>query len=233
MYTLTQRKKVTSKTGNWNIKRDLLFQIDCTWNVPSDSPSRGRDVVFFVVVVVDINQPSLPTPFYSVLVSISVFVAISTAFRSINSPDNSPLSHSVLPVLYLPHWSCQLYIILMNVSFSPDRIPCSWPGLKRQLTKLYFESFIFAYSDRIRNRQRDTCLLTANSEAHLVTTGYVLFLFLVTSEMFTAWRLQFSCLGRLVAYTKENEWGRQTSCRKTFCQKTKHVETDSDTHSVI
>ena len=63
------------------------------------SPSRGGDVAFYVF---DINQPSLPTPFYSVLVSISVFMALSTAFHSINSPDSSPLSHSVLPALFLP-----------------------------------------------------------------------------------------------------------------------------------
>ena len=44
----------------------------------------------------DINQPSLPTPFYFVLVSVSVFMALSTAFHSINSPNNSLLSHSVL-----------------------------------------------------------------------------------------------------------------------------------------
>ena len=68
-------------------------------HVPGYSPSRGGDVA---VDVFDINQPSLPTPFYSVLVSISVFVALSTVFHSINSPDNSPLSHSVLPVLFLP-----------------------------------------------------------------------------------------------------------------------------------
>ena len=49
----------------------------------------------------DINQLSLPTPFYSVLVSISVFVALSTVFHSINSPDNSPFSDSVLPVFFL------------------------------------------------------------------------------------------------------------------------------------
>ena len=35
---------------------------------------------------------------YSVLVSVSVFVALSTVFHSINSPDNSPLSPSVLLV---------------------------------------------------------------------------------------------------------------------------------------
>ena len=49
----------------------------------------------------DIKQPSLPTPFYSVLVSISVLMALSTVLHSINSPDNSPFSHSVVPVLSL------------------------------------------------------------------------------------------------------------------------------------
>ena len=36
-------------------------------------------------------------------VSVSVFVALSTVFHSMNSPDNSPLSHFVLPVLFLPY----------------------------------------------------------------------------------------------------------------------------------
>ena len=48
----------------------------------------------------DINQPSLSIPFYSLLVSVSVFMALSTVFHSINSHDNSPFSDSVLPVLY-------------------------------------------------------------------------------------------------------------------------------------
>ena len=48
----------------------------------------------------DINQPILPTPFYSVLLSVSVFMALSTVFHSISSSDNSPLFHSVLPVLF-------------------------------------------------------------------------------------------------------------------------------------
>ena len=84
--------------------------------VPTGSPSRGGDVAVFVF---DINQPSLPTPFYSVLVSVIlfsfilfylihlfilvVFMALSAVLHSINSPDNSPLSHSVLPVLFLPY----------------------------------------------------------------------------------------------------------------------------------
>ena len=42
----------------------------------------------------------------NVLVPVSVFMALSTVFHSINSPDNSPLFHSVLVVLFLPHRSC-------------------------------------------------------------------------------------------------------------------------------
>ena len=68
--------------------------------VPADSSSRDGDVAVYAV---DINQPSLPTPFYSVLVSVSVLMALSTVFHSINSPDNSPLSHFVLSVLFLPY----------------------------------------------------------------------------------------------------------------------------------
>ena len=82
------------------------------------SPSRGGDVTVYVC---DINQPSLPIPFYSVLVSVSVFMALSTVFHSINSPYDSPFSHcssgliSALLVL--------LTICLFNkVSFSPDII---------------------------------------------------------------------------------------------------------------
>ena len=68
-------------------------------------PSRGEDVTVYVY---DINQPSLPTHFKSVFVSVSVFMALSTEFHSINSPDNSPFSYSILPVLSLPYWSFQL-----------------------------------------------------------------------------------------------------------------------------
>ena len=60
----------------------------------------------------DINQPSWSTPFYSVLVSVSVYKALSTAFHSINSSGNSPFSHSALPVSSLPYWSFQLYASL-------------------------------------------------------------------------------------------------------------------------
>ena len=83
------------------------------------SPSCGGDIMVFIS---GINRLSLPTPFYSVLVSISDFMALSTVFHSINSPDNIPFSHSVLVVLALPYWSFHLYLF-MKVSFSPDIIP--------------------------------------------------------------------------------------------------------------
>ena len=47
---------------------------------------------------------------------ISVFVALSTVFHSINSPDSSPCSHSVPPVLPLAYWSFQLCISLWKSS---------------------------------------------------------------------------------------------------------------------
>ena len=76
------------------------------------SPWAHLHVVGMLQFMSNINQPSLPTPFYSVLVSISVFMALSTVFHSINSPINSPFCDSVLPVSSLPYWSFQLYISL-------------------------------------------------------------------------------------------------------------------------
>ena len=56
---------------------------------------------------------SLPFSCYDlVLMSVPDFMALSTVFHSANYPDNSPLSHSVLLVLFLPNWSFQLYISL-------------------------------------------------------------------------------------------------------------------------
>ena len=54
-------------------------------NVLAGSPSRGGDVTVYVY---DIKQPSLPTPFNSVLVSVSVFMSLSTVFHSV--PTGSP-----------------------------------------------------------------------------------------------------------------------------------------------
>ena len=71
----------------------------------------------------------------SVLVSVSVFMALSIVFHSMNSPDNSSLSHSVLPVLFL---SASLVLstiyFFMKVSLSPDITLCGGLGLKHQQT---------------------------------------------------------------------------------------------------
>ena len=75
-------------------------------------PQAHLHVVGMLRFMSGFDQPSLSTPFHSIFVSVSVLMALSTVFRSINSPDNSPFSNSVLPVLSLPYWSFQLYISL-------------------------------------------------------------------------------------------------------------------------
>ena len=87
----------------WSLVTHVLLWL----SVSAGSPSRGGDVTVYVK---DTNQLSLPTPFHSALVSISVSMALSSLFHSINSPDNSPFSRSVLPVFSLPYWSFKLYI---------------------------------------------------------------------------------------------------------------------------
>ena len=80
------------------------------------APSRHGDVAVYVL---DINQLSLPTPFYSLLVSISVFMALSTVFHSINPSDDSLLSHSVFPVLFLPFFGTFNYVSLYESLLQP------------------------------------------------------------------------------------------------------------------
>ena len=90
------------------VNKCLIFEEDGALTIffstlppfPTGSPSCGGDVAVYVF---DVNQLSVLTPFYSVLVSVSVFMALSTVFDSINSPDNSPFSHSVLLILSLPY----------------------------------------------------------------------------------------------------------------------------------
>ena len=76
-------------------------------------------------MVVDIKKLSLPTPIYSVLVSISAFMAHSTVSDSINSPDNlisafslcsSRLKSALLVLLTID--------LFMKVSLSSDIILC-------------------------------------------------------------------------------------------------------------
>ena len=71
-------------------------------------------------------------------------MALSIVFHSINSPKNTPFSHSVLSVLIVPYWSFQnknkqtnkKMCIFMRFSLSPDIILCGWRGVKHQLTNL-------------------------------------------------------------------------------------------------
>ena len=116
----TARSNQLAQRITWLHTRPLLPPSS---TVPAGSPSRGGDATVHVPDTTspasllhspcgltftwwgchgscsNINQPSLPTPFYSFLVSIFVFMALSTVFHSIHSPDLSPLSHSVLLVL--------------------------------------------------------------------------------------------------------------------------------------
>ena len=75
------------------------------------APRAHLYVVGMLRFMSDINPPSLPNPLYSVIVSVSVFMFLSTVFHFINSSDNSPLSRSVLPVLFLPYWSFQHFFL--------------------------------------------------------------------------------------------------------------------------
>ena len=73
------------------------------------SPSCGGDVAVYVF---GINQLRLPT--LSFLFCSCVYFCLYGPFNFFHfkiSPNNSPLSHSVLPVLLLlPYWSFQLYV---------------------------------------------------------------------------------------------------------------------------
>ena len=120
-----QKKLITSlKTCQSHTRHIVYGLFNTVCIVPTGSPSRDRDVAVYVF---DISQPSLPTLFYSVLVSVSVLMVLSTVFSSINSP-------SVLLVFFLPCWSFQLYYLFMKAFLSPDTLLCGWLGLQHQIT---------------------------------------------------------------------------------------------------
>ena len=113
-------------------KPDIVHRLDITYIVVlPGSPSRGGHVAVYIF---DENQPSLPTPFYSVLVSIYVFMKLSTVSTSLNSPDNSPLSHSISSGFVSAVLVLTNICLLMKVSFSSDTIFRGRLGLKHQLT---------------------------------------------------------------------------------------------------
>ena len=95
---------------------ELLSSSICvlnTFRTRFSSPRAHLHVVGMLRFISDSNQPSLPTPFNSVLASKSVFMAFSTVFHSTNSPDSFSFSDSVLRVLS-HDWSFQLYIYLLK-----------------------------------------------------------------------------------------------------------------------
>ena len=91
-----------------------------SWLLPFDSHCECTPIS----VLVSCDAPSqvhlhvvgmllfMSTPFCSILVSISIFTALSTVFHSITSPYNYLFSHCPLPVLSPPYWSFQLYVSL-------------------------------------------------------------------------------------------------------------------------
>ena len=91
--------KLSTKPGQYR----TVYQV---WLITELATTSGQSIHLS-------NITRVPTPFYSLLVSISVLMALSTVFHSMNSPDNSPLYRwSVLPVLFLPHWSFPLCVSL-------------------------------------------------------------------------------------------------------------------------
>ena len=71
---------------------------------------------------------------------ISVFMALSTVFHSINSPDNSPLSHSVLTVFFLPNWPFN-YVSLYESLPQPWYDLLCLTGFKTTTNKLTIHSW--------------------------------------------------------------------------------------------
>ena len=115
-FLLYKTLKCKSKLETETVYYMVLYCVSLCYIVQQVSPRAHLHVVGMLrFMTLTFNEPSLPTPFYSVLVPFSVFMALSTVFHSINSPDNSPLSHSVLQVLFLPYWSFQLYISLRKL----------------------------------------------------------------------------------------------------------------------
>ena len=79
--------------------------------------------------------PRVHCPFYSVLVSNSVFMSLSTVFHSINSLDNCPFFSLCSSDLISALLVLSMIFLFMKVSFSPDiTIPSGWLSSNHQLT---------------------------------------------------------------------------------------------------
>ena len=69
-----------------------------------------------------LKPTELAHSFYSVLVSVSVFMTLSTAFHFVNSPYNSPFSHPIFSGLISALLVLSTLCLFIKVSFSPDII---------------------------------------------------------------------------------------------------------------
>ena len=79
--------------------------------------------------------------FYPLLVSVSVLIALSAVFHYINSPDNSPFSHSVLLILLCltgPFNCISLYESLPQPWYNPLWLT----GLKAPTNSLFLSTFV-------------------------------------------------------------------------------------------
>ena len=102
--------------------------LTCTL-VPAGSSPRGGDVV----VCVFWQKPSElghSFLFCSCVYFFNFFIALSTVFHSINSPDNSQLPYSVLPVLIQPFFGPFSYISHYESLTPPWYNPLWLTGLK-------------------------------------------------------------------------------------------------------
>ena len=100
-------------------KSDLQRGTASFEGVPAGSPSRGGDVAVYVF---DINQPSLPTSFYFVLVSVSVFYDLfnCVSFHKFSRQLSafSLCSSGLISALLI----LSTIYLFVKVSFSPDII---------------------------------------------------------------------------------------------------------------
>ena len=103
---------------------------------PTGSPSRGGDGAVYVF---DINQPSLPTPFFFFF--FFFFLLFLCLFLSFNCISLHKFSHPTLCFLtqFFRSYFCltgpfNYMYSFMKVSFSLDVTLCGWLGLKHQLT---------------------------------------------------------------------------------------------------
>ena len=109
-----------------NLYSDLFTS---RFRVSVGSPSRGGNVAVYVL---DINQPSLPTPFYSVL--FCVCFCLYDPFNCISFHKWLSRHLSAFSLCFPGLFSALLVLsniyVLMKVSVSPEISLCAWLGLK-------------------------------------------------------------------------------------------------------